>query len=94
MVKRMSVMVALVLGLIWLVGCPPIDTEKPTVSITQPANNATVSGIVEIKATATDNEAVTKVEFYVDGSLKGTDETATDSEYSYSWDARAETPGK
>ena len=89
MIKRITIISVMILGFIWLANCE----QAPEVSITEPADNSTVSGIVEIKATATDNEEVTKVEFYVDEELKGTDETATDSEYSYTWDARDEIPG-
>jgi len=60
------------------------DTTAPTVSITSPANGATVVGTISINATASDNVGVTKVEFYVDGALKSTDTT---SPYSYSWDS-------
>jgi len=59
------------------------DTQAPTVSITAPANGATVVGTVSVTATASDNIGVTKVEFYVDGALKSTDMT---SPYAYSWD--------
>ncbi len=58
------------------------DTTAPTTSITSPAANATVSGTVNIAASAADNVGVSRVEFYVNGSLKGTDTTAP---YSYSW---------
>ncbi len=64
-------------------GPPSDDTEDPTVSISSPADDVTVSGTVNIQATATDNVGVTKVEFYVAGDLKSTD---TSSPYSYSWD--------
>jgi len=59
-----------------------VDITPPTVSITSPANGATISGIVTISASASDNIAVTKVEFYRDGTLIGTD---TISPYSMSW---------
>jgi hypothetical protein len=59
------------------------DTTAPTVSVTAPANGATVSGTVSVNATASDNVGVSKVEFYVDGTLRSTDTT---SPYSYSWD--------
>ena len=59
------------------------DTQAPVTSITSPANGATVSGTVNIAATASDNVGVTKVEFYVDEALKSTD---TSSPYLYSWD--------
>jgi hypothetical protein len=59
------------------------DTTVPTASITAPTNNSTVSGTTNITASATDNVGVTKVEFYIDGTLKTTD---TSTPYSYSWD--------
>jgi len=52
------------------------DTQAPTVSITSPADNATVSGMLTISASATDNVGVTRVEFYIDGVLDHTDTTA------------------
>jgi len=60
------------------------DTTPPTVSITAPANGATVSGTVSVTASASDNVGVTKVEFYLDGALKSTDTTSL---YSWSWDS-------
>ena len=47
------------------------DTELPIISVS--ASGA--SGTITFNAAATDNEAVTKVEFYVDGVLKGADTT-------------------
>ncbi|TAH34067.1 hypothetical protein EYC59_03660 [Candidatus Saccharibacteria bacterium] len=58
----------------------PPDTTNPTVSITSPANNATISSSTTATATASDDVAVTKVEFYVDGTLAVTD-TATPYNY-------------
>jgi hypothetical protein len=58
------------------------DTTAPTTAITSPAAGATVSGTTTISASASDNVGVTKVEFYIDSVLKGTDTT---SSYSYSW---------
>src|SRR5262249_39814098 len=59
------------------------DTTPPTTSITSPANGATVSGTVNVTATASDNVGVTNVEFYIDSTLKGSDTT---SPYNFSWD--------
>lgn len=67
-------------------GGAPADTEPPTCSITAPANNATVSGIVTLNADAADNNIVNRVEFYVDGTKVGTDTT---SPYSIQWDSAA-----
>jgi chitinase len=58
------------------------DTVKPTVSISTPVNNATVSGTVSVKAIAGDNVGVTKVEFGVNGIWKATVRTPP---YSFSW---------
>lgn len=59
--------------------------NPPTVNLTSPSNGATLdAGVINVTANASDDNAVTKVEFYVDGALKGTD---TSSPYSYSWDA-------
>jgi len=62
------------------------DTTAPTVSISSPTNGATVSGTTTISASASDNVGVSKVEFYIDSTLKITD---TSSPYSYSWDTTA-----
>ena len=48
------------------------DTTAPTVSATESGT----SGTITFSATASDNVGVTKVEFYVDGVLKGTDTTS------------------
>lgn len=52
------------------------DTQKPTVSLTSPAGGATVSGNVTASANASDNVAVTKVAFTVDGRVVYTDTAA------------------
>jgi archaellum component FlaF (FlaF/FlaG flagellin family) len=58
------------------------DTTPPTVSLTAPADGATVSGPVTISADAADNVGVTQVEFLVNGTVVGTD---TSSPYSTTW---------
>ena len=54
------------------------DTTKPTVTITSPANGSSVQArtTVRIAASASDNVGVTKVEFWVNGSLKCNDAAA------------------
>lgn len=59
------------------------DTVKPTVSIIDPPKNDNVNGTVAIKATASDNTAVSKVEFYIQNKLVATDTTTP---YEYNWD--------
>ncbi|HUP61814.1 MAG TPA: Ig-like domain-containing protein [Thermoanaerobaculia bacterium] len=58
------------------------DTTPPTTSITAPANGATVSGTVNVTASASDNVGVTRVEFFLDNVLQSTDTT---SPYEWSW---------
>lgn len=60
------------------------DTIAPSVSITNPANNALVArkGTVTITANASDNVGVTRVEFLVNGALQCTDTTAP---YTCNW---------
>jgi chitodextrinase len=48
------------------------DTSPPSVSITGPANNATVSGSVAVTASAVDNVGVTSVQFLLDNAKLGT----------------------
>ena len=62
------------------------DTTAPTVS----ASESGTSGTITFNATASDNVGVTKVEFYVDGALKGTDTT---SPYSMTLDSTTLTNG-
>lgn len=63
-----------------------VDNQLPTVTLTAPANGATVSGTVTITATATDNVKVARVLFYLDGTTL----IATDlsSPYATSWDSK------
>jgi hypothetical protein len=60
------------------------DKTPPTVSITNPVNGATVAknSTITIAATATDNVAVAKVLFYVNGKLSCTD---TVKPYTCNW---------
>jgi hypothetical protein len=60
------------------------DTTAPVVSIASPASGATVSTTVAIVATATDNLGVTGVQFRVDGTAVGSEDTT--NPYSASWD--------
>jgi hypothetical protein len=67
------------------------DAGPPSVRITSPSNGRTVSGIVNIYATATDDVRVEKVDFLIDGVLRKLDRTPT---YLYSWDSRRVPAGK
>lgn len=68
----------------------PPDITAPTTGITSPVSG-TVSGSTTISANATDDSgSITKVEFYIDGVLKGTDNS---SPYSYAWDTTTSSNG-
>jgi hypothetical protein len=61
------------------------DTTPPIVSIVAPTNGGTVSGTVTVSAQATDNIAVARVEFWINGVLKATD---TSAPYSMNWNTK------
>ncbi|HEX8433612.1 Ig-like domain-containing protein [Archangium sp.] len=56
----------------------------PTVALTAPSSNAYVTGVVPLAAMATGSQGVARVDFYVDGTLLGTD---TSAPYELSWDS-------
>jgi hypothetical protein len=58
------------------------DAAPPTVSFTQPAAGATVSGNTLVRAQATDDVRVEKVDLWVDGALAQIDTTAP---YDFTW---------
>lgn len=66
------------------------DTTSPTVSLTAPANGATISGNATVSATASDNVGVTSVTFLANGTTIGTDTT---SPYSITWNTTSATNG-
>src|SRR5690349_17105852 len=55
---------------------PPADTTPPTVSITSPANGATIQGTVTVTASASDNVGVAGVQFFGDGTALAAEVTA------------------
>jgi hypothetical protein len=63
---------------------PGGDTTAPTVSVTAPTNDATVSGTaVALAATAADNLKVVGVQFQLDGAALGAEDTK--APYGVSW---------
>ena len=61
------------------------DSTAPTVSLTSPAGGQTLSGTVTVQVSAADNVGVTRVELFVDGSLRA---TSTVAPYSFSLNTR------
>ena len=66
------------------------DTTAPTVALTAPAAGASVSGTVQVTASASDNVGVARVDFFLDGALVGTDSSAP---YAYAWNSAASANG-
>jgi uncharacterized protein (TIGR03790 family) len=62
-----------------------MDTTPPTVSVTAPANGATVGGTVAVSANATDSVGITGVQFQLDGANLGGVMAGVGPSYSYSW---------
>jgi len=62
------------------------DTAAPTVAISSPANGASVSGVVSVNASASDNVGVTNVELYVNNVRVASDAVAP---YGFGWDSSA-----
>ena len=84
---RKWIALAAVAGLLMIAACDTADTTNPVVSIVFPAGGATVNkGDIVIKAVATDNKGVTKTEFYIGGTLKGTDNVGGAGDtFRYTW---------
>ena len=69
-----------------------VDTFAPTVSITSPANGATVTGNIKIVTTPADAQSgVASVAYYVDGVLVG---TVTSSPWQLPWNTKKVSAGQ
>lgn len=66
------------------------DTTPPSTYITSPVNNVTVSGIISVSVSASDNVGVSKVELYINGTLFASDSS---SPFSFTWDTTKLTDG-
>ena len=62
------------------------DTTAPTVSMTAPAGGSTLVGSVNVTANAADNVGVAGVQFRLDGTNLGAEDTS--APYSRAWDTR------
>lgn len=69
----------------------PPDTTNPSVSITSPVNGQNISGVVTVLADASDNIGVAGVQFKLDGSNLGSEDTT--SPYNTSWNTASTTNG-
>lgn len=59
------------------------DTTPPTVSITQPSENQSITGSTTLTASASDDIAISGVQFKIDGTNVGAEDTT--APYSISW---------
>ncbi|HSX28342.1 MAG TPA: Ig-like domain-containing protein [Candidatus Saccharimonadales bacterium] len=67
------------------------NPTPPTVQLSAPANNATVSGTQAITAAASDAQGITSVQFKLDGVNLGS--ALTTAPYTYNWDTTKVTNG-
>ena len=68
-----------------------LDVTPPSIALTSPTNGSTLSGNVTITATATDNTGVVGVQFQLNGTNLGTEDTT--NPFSISWDTTGVVPG-
>ena len=68
------------------------DTMPPSVVITAPTAGATVSGMITVSATASDNIAVVGVQFKLDGTNLGSE--VTTAPYAMSWNTTTASNGR
>ncbi len=68
---------------------PPVDTTPPLVTITNPIENSTYTGIVQVTFDASDSVGVARVELYKDG---GKQYAATQPPYNWAWDTSVQKP--
>jgi hypothetical protein len=82
-------------GYFWSAGGsppPPSDTTPPTISLSAPANNATVSGSsVSVSASASDNVGVVGVQFKLDGANLSSEDLS--APFSVNWDTTSAANG-
>jgi len=69
----------------------PPDTEAPTVALTSPTDGQTVTGILPVSATASDNVAVVGVQFMLNGGSLGLE--LTSAPWTMAWDSSTVIPG-
>jgi hypothetical protein len=68
------------------------DTTAPTVSISAPANGASLNGTVQVNTTANDAVGVASVQLRLDGADLG--QADTTAPFSYSWDTTKAADGR
>ncbi len=88
------ILLAGLVALAMLAACDQPDTTKPAVAVVEPAaGDSLAPGLITVKAVATDDKAVTRVEFAVGNRQLGADSAAAADTFSAVWDARTDTLG-
>jgi hypothetical protein len=64
---------------------PAPDTKAPLVSLTAPVNKSTVKGTITVSASASDSVGVSRIDFYLNGTLRA---SVNVSPYSFNWDTK------
>lgn len=72
---------------VFMEGC---ETTPPTVSLTSPTGGSTVNGTIQVAASASDNDKIKRVAFFVDGVRVANDFTAP---YAFSWNTETVSNG-
>jgi hypothetical protein len=75
----------------WTFTTRPPDRTPPVVSISAPAAGETIVQSVDVRADASDDDAVASVQFKLDGANLGSLDTS--APYVYTWDARSVSAG-
>jgi len=75
-----------VCAVILLLACQSSDTIMPYVKVVAPGTYDTIpQGRYLVKAIATDASGIARVEFIIDGGLRGADSSAVADTYTYNW---------
>jgi len=69
------------------------DTAPPAASVDSPAQGAFVRGTIPVQGTVSDNVAVVKVEYLVDGAVQATQEETDMGRVSWSWNTPSTADG-
>jgi len=72
-------------------GDDPADPSAPIVDIISPISGSTLTGQVQIEASATDPDGIDRVDFYLDGGFHS---SATSAPYKVAWDTGGAFPGE
>jgi len=81
--------ISIILSLLLIFACEDDkDETPPTVNITNIQMGSELTGIIEVKVDANDNDAISLVEFFVNGELSGTSKIS-EAIHSFNWDTDA-----